>query len=456
MAAPVMACLCALPMVITCYRNIALPLIIIAFPLCVYRYQFEDVEETRRLFKYLKTTPLASIGPDLFLYWARFEWEQGSEVKCKSALKNGLEYANLRSNARLLDSLAQLGVGRFPSLPELVLRTQPQPQSQPQPQLQPQLQPQPQPQQTLQAQQPRHSLSRTSLDSKHDTTPPRFTGNSPQQGKSLISLLTGQDSQQQPQFVQQSPEMKNATTRLRRIGLGPPKRVTIDDSRNSGSSEDLRGSPLRRHQDEQLLQQPSMNPYSPMLTPMTQQKESLEQQQQHPHHYQQQQQQQNMTIASTEMSLTRIAPTATTGAGLAMASATQGPKDNTINNNNNKDDQDEPTMSKSKSVRVNGKQYKVLQLIGRGGSSRVFRVMDNEGELFALKKVNLKNLDEHTFEGYKNEIELLKAFANEPSIVKLFDSEVALSRSSLLMVSNAPFIFVCRLWSTARRTFASS
>ena len=79
---------------------------------------------------------------------------------------------------------------------------------------------------------------------------------------------------------------------------------------------------------------------------------------------------------------------------------------------------------KSRQVRVNGKIYRVLQLIGRGGSSKVFRVIDAEGQIFALKKVNLKNLDEVTLASYTNEISLLKSFANNPHIIQLIDSEM--------------------------------
>ena len=90
----------------------------------------------------------------------------------------------------------------------------------------------------------------------------------------------------------------------------------------------------------------------------------------------------------------------------------------------------------SRSIRVNGKQYKVLQVIGKGGSSKVFRVMDANGELFALKKVNLRNLDEFTLQGYINEIELLETFAGDEHIIKLIDSELNQNRSCLYVVSN--------------------
>lgn len=100
-----------------------------------------------------------------------------------------------------------------------------------------------------------------------------------------------------------------------------------------------------------------------------------------------------------------------------------------------RDEADEQLLStRSRSVKINGKQYKVLQMIGRGGSSRVFRVMDGEGEMYALKRVSLRNLDATTLAGYTSEIDLLRAFAAEPSIIRLVDSELNAGRAYLYMI----------------------
>ena len=92
------------------------------------------------------------------------------------------------------------------------------------------------------------------------------------------------------------------------------------------------------------------------------------------------------------------------------------------------------TVLKSRQVRINGKIYRVLQLIGRGGSSKVFRVIDSEGQIFALKKVNLKNLDEITLQSYTNEISVLKSFANHPHIIQLIDSEMNKEQACLYIL----------------------
>jgi len=96
---------------------------------------------------------------------------------------------------------------------------------------------------------------------------------------------------------------------------------------------------------------------------------------------------------------------------------------------------DEP-VGKSKIVRINGQPYKVLSMIGKGGSSRVYKVLSNDFSIYALKKVNLKNLDEPTITSYSNEIDLLCSFKTEeaPHIIRLVDHEVNKEQNVLYML----------------------
>jgi serine/threonine-protein kinase TTK/MPS1 len=73
---------------------------------------------------------------------------------------------------------------------------------------------------------------------------------------------------------------------------------------------------------------------------------------------------------------------------------------------------------------VNKKAYARLDVIGKGGSSRVYRVMNHANEIFALKRVTLDNTDSDTMKGYMNEIALLKRLDGNGRIIRLFDSEV--------------------------------
>ncbi|KAK5055933.1 hypothetical protein LTR84_012483 [Exophiala bonariae] len=73
---------------------------------------------------------------------------------------------------------------------------------------------------------------------------------------------------------------------------------------------------------------------------------------------------------------------------------------------------------------LNGKTYRRLDCIGRGGSSRVFRIMAENYKIFALKRVNLEDADMAAIAGYKGEIDLLKKLENVDRVIRLYDYEV--------------------------------
>ncbi|KAG5341627.1 hypothetical protein C0989_008606 [Termitomyces sp. Mn162] len=78
----------------------------------------------------------------------------------------------------------------------------------------------------------------------------------------------------------------------------------------------------------------------------------------------------------------------------------------------------------SRSLVVNKKTYARLDMIGKGGSSRVYRVFDSANTIYAIKRVALDKTDSETMSGYMNEIALLKRLAGNSRIIRLIDSEV--------------------------------
>lgn len=269
--------------------------------------------ETRRLYKYLRSTHLGLQSADLFIHWAHFEQHQGYAERSASVLRSASEYANIRKDPRIEQSLLLLSTDQ-PLPPLLLLPT-----------------------------------------------------NSKQPSPELLST----EALSTPSIVQ--PKI------TRRTGLlGPPKRVTIDEG------------------DEQACRSQGHCDATPQVTRDV------------AHHLM-------VTPATTEPHDMSITSGGITGRA-------------------SKDEVDEQLSTRSRSVKINGKQYKVLQMIGRGGSSKVFRILDGEGEMYALKKVSLRNLDETTFAGYTSEIDLLRSFATEPSIIRLVDSEVNANRAYLYMV----------------------
>lgn len=79
---------------------------------------------------------------------------------------------------------------------------------------------------------------------------------------------------------------------------------------------------------------------------------------------------------------------------------------------------------KSSHVIINNRTYRRLDCIGRGGSSRVYRVMADNFKIFALKRVNLDDADISAIAGYKGEIDLLRKLENEDRVIRLFDYEI--------------------------------
>ncbi|KAH9854726.1 kinase-like domain-containing protein [Lenzites betulinus] len=98
---------------------------------------------------------------------------------------------------------------------------------------------------------------------------------------------------------------------------------------------------------------------------------------------------------------------------------------------------------------VNRKAYARLDMIGKGGSSRVFRVMTSANEIFAVKRVALDKVDAETMAGYMNEIGLLKRLEGNARIIRLYDSEVkqttANTKGYLLLVMECGEIDLAKL-----------
>lgn len=89
------------------------------------------------------------------------------------------------------------------------------------------------------------------------------------------------------------------------------------------------------------------------------------------------------------------------------------------------------SRKKRTQVSINHKHFTRLDCIGRGGSSRVYRVMAENYKIFALKRVNLEDVDPLTLAGYKGEIDLLKKLENVDRVVRLFDWELNSDKHSL-------------------------
>nr|XP_020452873.1 dual specificity protein kinase TTK isoform X2 [Monopterus albus] len=92
------------------------------------------------------------------------------------------------------------------------------------------------------------------------------------------------------------------------------------------------------------------------------------------------------------------------------------------------------TAFSNEAITIKGKQFFILKMIGRGGSSKVYQVLDRKKQLFAVKHVDLEEADVQTAESYKNEIELLNHLQQySDQIIKLYDYEITDSYIYMLM-----------------------
>ncbi|CCF58819.1 hypothetical protein KAFR_0F02220 [Kazachstania africana CBS 2517] len=86
----------------------------------------------------------------------------------------------------------------------------------------------------------------------------------------------------------------------------------------------------------------------------------------------------------------------------------------------------EPKMSHRQRnvINVNETEYEKIELLGRGGSSKVYKVKGPSNKVFALKRVVFDEFDDSSINGFKGEIKLLNKLRNENRVVKLFDYEM--------------------------------
>lgn len=85
-------------------------------------------------------------------------------------------------------------------------------------------------------------------------------------------------------------------------------------------------------------------------------------------------------------------------------------------------------------IRVKTVPYVKLGVVGKGGSCKVYRALSKDLSVVAIKKVKLKGLDQKAIDGYANEIALLERLKNNPSIIRMHDSEVDLARKAIFVV----------------------
>ncbi|KAM5284533.1 dual specificity protein kinase TTK isoform 1-T2 [Hipposideros larvatus] len=83
------------------------------------------------------------------------------------------------------------------------------------------------------------------------------------------------------------------------------------------------------------------------------------------------------------------------------------------------------SSSTNECISVKGRIYSILKQIGSGGSSKVFQVLNEKKQIYAIKYVNLEDADNQTIDSYRNEIAYLsKLQQHSDKIIRLHDYEI--------------------------------
>jgi Protein kinase domain len=102
-------------------------------------------------------------------------------------------------------------------------------------------------------------------------------------------------------------------------------------------------------------------------------------------------------------------------------------------------------------VKVNNISYEKLCVVGKGGSSQVLKVMAPNARIFAIKMVNLNNLDKASRAGFFEEVALLQRLRGKPGIIRIVDSEHAPQQGLLYVVLEYGEIDLAQLLDKKRR-----
>ena len=79
-------------------------------------------------------------------------------------------------------------------------------------------------------------------------------------------------------------------------------------------------------------------------------------------------------------------------------------------------------------IYIKDKSYTLLGKIGKGGSSVVYRAIDENNQMRAIKKVDLSELDQQQAEDFKNEISHLERLKGHERIIEIFGWEQKICR----------------------------
>ena len=90
-------------------------------------------------------------------------------------------------------------------------------------------------------------------------------------------------------------------------------------------------------------------------------------------------------------------------------------------------------INQANSVYVRGKRYIQLNEIGSGSGSKIFKAIDDSGNIYAIKRVQYSPDETELLANYRNEIQLLEAMADNDRIINIIDHEITSSEVIIVL-----------------------
>ena len=85
-------------------------------------------------------------------------------------------------------------------------------------------------------------------------------------------------------------------------------------------------------------------------------------------------------------------------------------------------------------LHINGQIYLRLELIGKGGSGKVYKILRKDRKIFALKKNKIDQFNTQIAHNFINEIIILKLLSGKSSIVQIQDAEINFEKKMVSII----------------------
>lgn len=90
--------------------------------------------------------------------------------------------------------------------------------------------------------------------------------------------------------------------------------------------------------------------------------------------------------------------------------------------------------NKEKFIRINQKKYLKLELLGKGGSGKVYKIIDENKQILALKKTKIPNREIEALHNCLNEISILKTLVHQPRVIQIKNADISFENGCVLIV----------------------